>query len=454
MVFHNKKVLVIGLGRSGIAAAKVLAEQGAVVWATDGKPKEKLDLSQLSGANVTVIAGKYPNVAELQPDMLVLSPGVPHTVSPIQQAKALGIPLWSEIELAYRLTEAPIVAITGTNGKTTTTALTGQLLSDAGIPGIVAGNIGKALTQEVIGLSGSETIIAEVSSFQLECIHRFRAKVAVVTNLTPDHLDRHGTFEGYIAAKARVLENQQPGDWAILNYDDPRVRELGATAKGKVLFFSRKEALQEGICLNDGKLVIRDSGGNETPVLPVSEILIRGPHNLENAMAATGVAWALGLAPVQIAGTLRSFAGVAHRQEFVAEINGVRYINDSKGTNPDAAIKALEAFGEPIVLIAGGKNKGCDFNEFMTVVKRKVKELVLLGMAADELAQAATAQGVAKIHRADAFEQAVQIAADLAKPGDVVLLSPACTSWDMFNSFEERGDLFKNLVRERLNKKA
>ncbi|MDA8441094.1 MAG: UDP-N-acetylmuramoyl-L-alanine--D-glutamate ligase [Peptococcaceae bacterium] len=451
MDFRNKKVLVIGLARSGIAAAKVLATQGAQVWATDSKSADRLELSELSGPNVTVMAGSYPNVAELKPDFLILSPGVPHNIPPIQAALTLGIPLWSEIELAYHLTETPIIAITGTNGKTTTTALLGQIFVDAGRVVTVGGNIGRALTQEITDMAAADVIVAEVSSFQLECVEAFRPKVAVVTNITPDHLDRHGDRANYIAAKANILAKQTSADWAILNYDDALVR--GLSGGGQKIYFSQREVLAEGICLQADWLVIRQSGC-ELPVIRRQDILMRGNHNLENAMAATAAAWVMGVQPAQIAATLRSFRGVEHRQELVAQINGVSYVNDSKGTNPDAAIKALEAFAEPIVLIAGGKNKGCDFAEFMAVVKNKVKELVLVGMAADEMADAAYRQGVLRIHRADDYACAVDTAAALAVPGDVVLLSPACTSWDMFNSYEERGDLFKELVRKRLQDKA
>ncbi len=453
MDFRDKKVLVIGLARSGVAAAKVLAEHGARVWAADSKAKDELDLSALAGTTVEVLAGSYPDVRALQPDFLVLSPGVPHSIPPIQAAKELGIPLWSEIELAYRLTEARIAAITGTNGKTTTTALLGQILQDAGIGSVVAGNIGKAMTQETANIAPGDIIVAEVSSFQMECIHQFRARVAVILNLTPDHLDRHGTFANYAAAKARVLENQQAGDWAVLNYDDRAVREMGALTRGRPLYFSQKEDLVEGLCLKGDWLVIRDRG-HEVRVIDRREIFIRGAHNLENTMAAAGAAWALGIRPEQIASTLKNFRGVAHRQEYVAEIGGVRYINDSKGTNPEASIKALQAFDEPIVLIAGGKNKGCDFSEFMSVARTKAKELVLVGMAAAEMEEAARRQGIERINRASGFAEAVEMAAGLASPGDVVLLSPACTSWDMFKSFEERGELFKELVRKRLRDKA
>ena len=449
MNLSGKKVLVIGLARSGLAAAKVLAECGAVVWATDNKPQESLELSQLENSGVKIIVGAYPDLSILAPDFLVLSPGVPHSSPPIVAAKELGIPLWSEIELAFHLTSAPIVAITGTNGKTTTTALIGKLLSDAGVPVLVAGNIGKALSHEVHNSKGNEVIVAEVSSFQLECIRDFKAKVAVITNLTPDHLDRHGTFANYVAVKARVLENQTAQDYAVLNYDDLLVRQLAAGTPGQVIYFSSKQELSEGICLEDGWLVIRWRG-TKTKIINRQEILMRGEHNLENCMAAAGVAWVLGLKPENIAATLHDFSGVAHRQEVVADIGGVRFINDSKGTNPEASIKALQAFDEPIVLIAGGKNKGCDFADFMTVAKPKVKELVLIGAAREELAEAAVEQGIENIHRADSFADAVEMAASLAEQGDIVLLSPACTSWDMFGSFEERGDLFKELVRKRL----
>lgn len=453
MNLQNKKVLVIGLARSGIAAAAVLAQHGAEVWAADGKSKEQLDLAALSDTTVKVVAGGYPGVAELMPDFLVLSPGVPHSIPPIKEALQLGIPLWSEIELAWHLTDALIVGITGTNGKTTTTALVGQMLADAGKSVTVAGNIGKAMTLEVTAEDCGETVVAELSSFQLECIKEFRAKVAVITNITPDHLDRHGTFANYAAAKARILFNQQAADWAILNYDDPVVREMSGQVQGRLIYFSRKESLPAGVCLEGDILVIRING-EEHQVIDRREIFIRGGHNLENAMAAVGAAWALGLSPEQIAYTLRNFRGVAHRQEFVAEINGVRFVNDSKGTNPEAAMKALEAYDESIVLIAGGKNKGCDFTEFMGLAKTKVKALVLVGMAAEELAQAAVSQGLTSLYRAEGFTEAVNKASELAESGDIVLLSPACTSWDMFKSYEERGDLFKELVRKRLQDKA
>jgi UDP-N-acetylmuramoylalanine--D-glutamate ligase len=453
MNLKDKKVLVIGLARSGIAAAQILAEQGAEVWATDNKPEAQLDIQQLKNVGVNIIAGTYPKVGEISPDFLVLSPGVPHSIPPIQEAMALKLPLWSEIELAYRLTCAPIIAITGTNGKTTTTALVGELLLQAGKLSVVAGNIGVALSREAVNCSEDHLLVAEVSSFQLECIQEFKPKVAVITNITPDHLDRHGTYDNYIAAKARVLENQDVTDWAVLNYDDPIVRNFGVKAKAKLLYFSHKAELAQGIFLKGDMVVFRDEK-QEVEIINRREIFMRGEHNLENAMAAIGTAWALGLKPTQIAQTLRTFRGVAHRQELVADANGIKYVNDSKGTNPDAAIKAVQAFDEPIVLIAGGKNKGCDFTEFMGVAKHKVKELVLVGMATEELAQAAEKQGIERIHREQTFEGAVNTAVSLAEPGDVVLLSPACTSWDMFPSFEHRGDLFKELVRKRLQDKA
>ncbi|NPV26575.1 MAG: UDP-N-acetylmuramoyl-L-alanine--D-glutamate ligase [Firmicutes bacterium] len=448
MEVQNKKILVIGLGRSGLAAAKVLHHRGAMVTACDVKTEEQLGavVSELKQSGITVWAGGYPPVSPASTDLIVISPGVPLTIPPVQQALADNIPILSELELAYRFSPASFVAITGTNGKTTTTALIGQILQEAGFPVLVGGNIGLPLIEEVTKLTPAHVVVAEVSSFQLERSEEFRPKVAVILNITPDHLDRHGTMDEYTRAKAKIFARQQPGDFTVLNYDDKIVRGLADQVPGQVIFFSRKQELNEGVFVRSGQVVVR-MDEIETVICPTLEIGIKGAHNLENALAAVGATWVLGVTPESLAHSLRKFPGVPHRLEFVAEINGVKYINDSKGTNPDAAMKALDVYSEPIVLIAGGKNKGSDFTEFAQMIRHKVKDLVLVGQASGAIRQAVEKTGFTNIHQATTFPEAVIMASKLAEPGDVVLLSPACASWDMFNNFEERGDLFKQVVR-------
>ncbi|MGQ9512212.1 UDP-N-acetylmuramoyl-L-alanine--D-glutamate ligase [Thermodesulfitimonas sp.] len=444
MDLKNKKVLVIGAGKSGLAAARFLREKGAVVTLADIKPAAEQEAAA-AGAGVTTFFGGYPPAAGH--DLLVVSPGVPLTVAPVVEARQAGIEVIGELELAYRFARAPIVAITGTNGKTTTTALTGEIFRRAGRRTLVAGNIGLPLVAAVTDYGPGDIIVAEVSSFQLETIQSFRPRVAVIINITPDHLDRHGSIEAYAAAKARIFSNQKQDDVTVLNFDDPLVAALAGQSPAGVLFFSRRHNLKAGAFVREEKIVLSRDGA-VVPVCGVDEIALPGAHNLENALAAAAAAWSLGVPASVIAATLREFKGVAHRLEFVAEINGVRYVNDSKGTNPDAAIKALEAYREPIVLIAGGRNKGSDFGAFAKKIKEKVRVLVVVGESAEAIAAAARAAGVTGIRHARDFREAVYLARDAARPGDVVLLSPACASWDMFRNYEERGELFKRLVRE------
>ncbi|GAW28793.1 UDP-N-acetylmuramoyl-L-alanine--D-glutamate ligase [Carboxydocella sp. ULO1] len=441
----DKNILVVGMAKSGVAVARFAREAGARVTVCDAKSREELGekAAELEQAGVRVVAGSYPRVSRQEYDLVVPSPGVPLTVPPVAEAMAEGIPVFSEIELASRYINQPLVAITGTNGKTTTTSLIGAMTRQAGLKPCVAGNIGQPLIAETRGDYG--VYVVEVSSFQAETTVEFRPRVAVLLNVTPDHLDRHGTMENYAAAKAKILANQQPEDFAVLNYDDEWVRAMAAQTRARVIFFSRTHRLEEGVCCEEGQVVVK-SGGQTTVICPASEIAIPGAHNLENALAAVGAGWALGIEAADLARTLKTFPGVPHRLEFVAEIQGVRYINDSKGTNPDAAIKALEAYEQPIVLIAGGKNKGSDFGLFARKIKEKCRALVLVGQAAPAIEAAAIEAGVSPIYRASTFAEAVHLAAAAARPGDVVLLSPACASWDMFNNYEERGELFKQLV--------
>ncbi|MBF7083245.1 UDP-N-acetylmuramoyl-L-alanine--D-glutamate ligase [Desulfallas sp. Bu1-1] len=447
MELQGKRVLVVGAGKSGVSVTRFLLRKGAEVTLTDSRTRDKFngELDALLHAGVRGELGNYPEIGPGSFDLVVVSPGVPPGVPPVAAARRAGVPVTGELELAYRFARAPVVAITGTNGKTTTTALVGEIFRAAGYRTLVGGNIGLPLVDAVEEYGPGDVIVAEVSSFQLETADRFRPRVAVITNITPDHLDRHGDMECYTAAKARVFARQGRGDFTVLNYDDPRTRALAQTVPGKVIFFSRRHILKEGVFVRDSRIVARLDDG-ETGILAAGEVAIPGAHNLENALAATAAARVMGVEPAVIARTLKTFAGVAHRLETVAEINGVKYVNDSKGTNPEASMKALEAFDQPIILLAGGRNKGSDFTEFARLVREKVRVLVVLGESAGEIEQAARRAGCTEILRAPDFREAVLMAHRCARSGDVVLLSPACASWDMFKSYEERGDLFREIV--------
>ena len=447
MKWLNKRVLVVGAGLSGQAAVHKLQRLGAEVFLTDKSSLEQLaGISDLGLDSEHLLVGRVPELTEMKPELIVLSPGVSPKLSLVQEGIAQNVPVWSEVELAMYDCPALCIGVTGTNGKTTTTTLIGELAKQTGRPTVVAGNIGVALSGQVEGLGDNSIVVAELSSFQLEFIKQLRVHIAILLNLTPDHLDRHGTLEDYLAAKARIFENQTGSDVAILNWDDPLVRKLGSKLKSRVLYFSPTMFLQEGISLNQDQIVYAGQG-KVIPIISRKELQLRGTHNLENVMASAAAARALGLSWTEIADGLAHFKGVEHRQEAVGTFDGILFVNDSKGTNTDAAAKALLAFEEPLVLIAGGKNKGLDFHDFMKIVRDRVKSLVLLGMAAEEMTQAARDEGVQRIIRADSFADGVEKAIAEAVPGDVVLLSPACTSWDMFKSYEERGELFKELVR-------
>lgn len=454
MELKGKKVLVVGAGKSGVAVAGFLAAKGSFVVLADTRERENFgsQLDKLAGAGVELALGGYPDEVGNRFDMVIMSPGVPLTIPPVSGAREAGIPVIGELELAYRFAGSPIIAVTGTNGKTTTTTLVGDIFRDAGFRVLVAGNIGLPLVEEVESYGPEDVIVAEVSSFQLETVDLFRPKVGLILNLTPDHLDRHGDMEGYARAKGRISMNQQKGDFLVLNYDDPNVREMKGKGKGDIIFFSRRNILEEGVFVRDNAITV-SRGGKTTRVIDAGELKIPGRHNLENALAATAAGFVAGVPGESIAGTLGRFAGVSHRLEFVAEVDGVRYINDSKGTNPDASIKAVEAYPGPLVIIAGGKNKGNDFTGFTSVAAPKTRAMVVLGQCADEMARSAQKAGIKDILRAESLRDAVLLARSAARPGDLVLLSPACASWDMFNNFEERGDLFKKIVREMANKK-
>ncbi|HHV64760.1 MAG TPA: UDP-N-acetylmuramoyl-L-alanine--D-glutamate ligase [Peptococcaceae bacterium] len=447
MDFQGKKVLVVGAGLSGQAAVGKLLRSGAEVFLTDKEPKDKLqNIEKLALDDSHLRLGKEPEIELIKPDLLVLSPGVSPQLPFIQEAMSKGIPVWSEVELALRDLPALKIGVTGSNGKTTTTTLIGELAKATGRPTIVAGNIGIALSGLVDELKEDGIVVAELSSFQLELIDRMQVNIAVVLNLTPDHLDRHGTMEAYVQAKARILENQTFEDLAVLNWDDPLIRDFKLKTKARVRYFSVREQLTDGICLRGKDIVVRHAS-QATKIIGYQELLLRGSHNLENVMAAVAAGLEMGLTVEDIAKVLREFRPVKHRQEIVGKFNDILFINDSKATNPDSAIKALQSYEEPIVLIAGGKNKGLDMTEFLLEAKKRVKSLVLVGEAAAELERVARSLNMQRVLRAGSFEDAVAKAIGEAEPGDVVLLSPACTSWDMFKSYEIRGELFKELVR-------
>ncbi|MDW7652209.1 MAG: UDP-N-acetylmuramoyl-L-alanine--D-glutamate ligase [Bacillota bacterium] len=449
MDLRGKNVVVIGLARSGLASAALLADLGARVVINDRKTagEAAAELESLKGiTGIHFTGGGHP--AEIVgPDvaLVVKNPGVPMGLPPLQRAFELGIPVITEVELAYWLMDAPIVAITGTNGKTTTTALTGEIFRAAGRKTVIAGNIGLPLTTVAKDSAVDDVVVAELSSFQLEGTIRFRPRLSAILNITPDHMDHHGSMEAYTEAKARIFLNQSGEDAAVLNADDAVTYGLRSRPTCAVYLFSRKREVEKGAFVREKQLVLRDNE-REVSVCRVDEIRIPGAHNLENALAASLLAWLGGVSADVIARTLRSFPGVPHRLEVVRSLHDVLFINDSKGTNTDAAIKALEAFPNRKILIAGGYDKGGSFASLAEQIKTHVGHTVLLGQVAKRLAAELAEKGYAAYTFADTLEDAVTLAFREAKPGDVVLLSPACASWDMFRDYEERGERFKEAV--------
>ncbi len=449
MHLENKRVLVVGLGRSGEAAAEILKRHKAQVSVCDRKGADEIQasLDKLKSAGIQVYAGEYPAVSREKYDLLVASPGIPLDIQPFQQACQEGIPIIGELELAYQLknSKTQILAVTGTNGKTTTTALLQQIFAQDGRAAFCAGNIGIALTTLVDEVEDA-VIAVEVSSFQLETIVDFRPSICGLLNITPDHLDRHKTMTAYIKAKENIFSQQTEDDFAVLNYEDCTIREIAARCPSRVFYFSSEQVLQEGAFIEDNYLVIAAHNKKQI-ICPLDYIQLRGRHNLENILCAVMMAYLGGARIQSIAATLAEFKGVRHRMEEVAYEDGILYINDSKATNPESAIKALESFSNPIILIAGGRNKGSDFKQLARLINQKVKELVLLGEAKTDIKQAVMDMNYKNIYEVEGFEEAVITAHELAQAGDVVLLSPACASWDMFPSYEHRGDLFCQVVK-------
>ncbi|MBI5193780.1 MAG: UDP-N-acetylmuramoyl-L-alanine--D-glutamate ligase [Nitrospirae bacterium] len=447
MNFRNKKTLVVGLGKSGLAASRLLMREGAIVTATDRRLFDALpdDAKELVNQGVKIDAGFHSNETFLSSDLIVLSPGVPADMLQITEAKSNGIRVIGEAELAYDFLNAPLIAVTGSNGKSTTTTLIGEIIKAKGDSVFVGGNLGTPLSEYVLSGGKYSCIVAELSSFQLETIEKFKPQISILLNISPDHLDRYHSMKEYEDAKFRIFENQGNSDFSIINSDEYWSRGFNSRTKGKVVTFSRKSKVENGVYVDNGKVV--SSIENHTGVIcEVSGIAIKGVHNLENSMAAVAAALLWGCSPEIIANTLKEFKGLEHRLEFVRELNGVKYINDSKGTNVGAVMKSIEGFSEPVLLIAGGRDKAGDFTPLRPLIKDKVKKLILIGEAREKI-KSALGQAAETVY-ADSLEEAVDIARRSSEKGDVVLLSPACASFDMFKNFEDRGRRFKEIVRK------
>ncbi|MDB5085065.1 MAG: UDP-N-acetylmuramoyl-L-alanine--D-glutamate ligase [Bacilli bacterium] len=454
MDVKDRRVVVLGLARSGIAAAKLLHEQGAHVVVNDYAPLEKVaaDVAALQQLGIEVIVGGHPaDLINEQVVLLVKNPGIRYQVAPVQQALQLGIPVVTEVELAGWYAAAPLIGITGSNGKTTTTTLVGEIMEHAGLQPVVAGNIGRALTDVVMDVPADRYIVAELSSFQLMGTRTFHPHIAALINVYPAHLDYHLDMQEYIAAKQKLFANQTAQDYAILNWDQPVLREMAQQVAAKVIPISLVGPVQGGVYVEDGWIIAsgpQELLGSETPlhVLPVSSVKLQFEHNLQNILVAVAISLAAGAQIDSIRAVLQTFGGVEHRVEFVREQNGVRYFNDSKATNEDAASRALAAFPGNIIWIAGGLDRGFTFESLEPLMAARVKAVVALGQSQAKVLAAAERAGVQTRIAVDCIENAVLAATERAQPGDTVLLSPACASWDMFSSFEERGRIFKQAV--------
>lgn len=456
---RDKKVLVFGTGRSGIGAADLLLRLGARPVFYDEKP----------GATVESIRAALPEEMKQLPvllpgrsdeiirdvDLVVISPGVPLDIPSVKAIQKKKIPVWGEVELAYQASKGRILAITGTNGKTTTVSLLGKIMSDAFPEVYVVGNIGKPYTKAAGKMSDEAWTVAEISSFQLETIQDFHPFGAAITNITEDHLNRHHTMEEYIRVKERICENQKPGDVTVLNYEDEVLREFGKGLPTEVIYFSSRRRLEKGLYLEDGRIFIADASGRR-PLLDTADLHILGLHNYENVMTAAALALKAGVSPEKIVRSAKEFRGVAHRIEFVEEIKGVAYYNDSKGTNPDAAIKGIQAMNRPTLLIGGGYDKESSYDKWIQSFEDKVRLFVLIGETREKIREAAIRNGFPKekILLFETLKEAVTACAMRAKEGEAVLLSPACASWDQFKDYEERGDFFKAYVRALATGKA
>ena len=445
----SQKVLAAGSGISGIAAAKLLLDMGGEVVLYDGNEKlreEDLRKKFDENAKVSFVLGELTRTDLLGVELSIISPGISLEAPFVSVIDQAGIPIWSEIQLAYHCAKGRLAAITGTNGKTTTTALTGEIMKACYDSVFVVGNIGDPYTAHALETTEKSVTVAEVSSFQLETIMDFRPNVSAILNITPDHLDRHKTMERYIEIKEGITKNQKENDVCVLNYDDPVLREFGETLKCKVVYFSSREKLKKGLFLDGDQIVYKD-GETVTEIVNIHELKLLGRHNHENVMAAVAIAMNMDVPMDTIRRVVKRFEAVEHRIEFVTERFGVKYYNDSKGTNPDAAMQAIKAMPGPTLLIAGGYDKHSEYDEWIESFGGKVRYLVLIGQTRDKIAECAKRHGFTDIMYAEDLKEAVQVCASYANAGDNVLLSPACASWGMFKNYEERGRMFKEYVR-------
>lgn len=450
MDLTGKKVLVFGSGKSGTGAADLLGQVGACPVIYDGNPeidKEAVVHKISHVKNVEVYAGELPEEVRKSLDLVVLSPGVPTDLPLVRSFYGQGLPVWGEVELAYRTGKGRVLAITGTNGKTTTTALLGKIMSDAEDSVFVVGNIGTPYTSKALEMKETSVTVAEISSFQLETIDRFAPEVSAILNITEDHLNRHHTMEEYIRVKELIIKNQKPENYCVLNYEDEVLREFGRDIVPETVYFSSVRKLEKGIYLDNGVIVLKTEK-EEIPVVRTDELKLLGQHNFENVMAAVAMAYYAGVPMDSIRKSICEFTAVEHRIEYVTEKNGVVYYNDSKGTNPDAAIKGIQAMNRPTLLIGGGYDKGSSYDEWLNSFDGKVKYLVLIGQTKEKIRDAAERLGVCPCILCEDLEEAVKVCAEKAEPGEAVLLSPACASWGQFDNYEQRGDMFKEYVKK------
>ncbi|MES2394350.1 MAG: UDP-N-acetylmuramoyl-L-alanine--D-glutamate ligase [Acidobacteriota bacterium] len=446
MELKNKNVLVVGLGQSGLAAARFLKERGARVTVSDARPATLIaELPQLLDEGFMVEAGGHGLLTFRRQDLIVVSPGVPADVPELKQVRALGAHIIGELELGAEFLLGEVAAITGSNGKTTTTTLMGEILKASGRPTLVGGNIGRPVTAMVAESSAETWSVLEVSSFQLETVETFKPRIAMVLNITPDHLDRHGSFENYAAAKARITEFQTSEDFLVLNGEDVPTQMVAAKTKAQIYWFSAKRPIKQGAFVHGESIFfVPKEGAKAEPVMPVREIPLAGAHNVENVLAAICAARLAGVDAATIRAAVGAFKAVEHRLEFVRELDGVAYYNDSKATNVDATVKAVESFAGGIHLILGGKDKDSDYSTMSELLKERVKTVITIGSAAEKIERQLA--GVVKIERAETMDRAVAMAQELAVAGDTVVLAPACASFDQFENYGHRGRVFKELV--------